>query len=362
LKAIGGGNVTHAWSYGGFRAFAGYFNEHELALLWSLPEIALVEYDCIARIPEYERPELFSSSRVEDSVDGLPGWGQYRSDQKTPGYSMSIPFSPLNDGAGVFIWVLDTGILLTHNEFNDGVNPSRAIFGANFISGEDGSDGNGHGTHCAGTIAGTNAGYARKATVGNVKVLSNAGSGSWSGIIDGMQWVVDHAKNVGGWHIMSMSLGGGKTLIVNEALDRAANSGVPSIVAAGNSNANTINYSPASATHAIAVAATAENNALASFSNYGEIVEVAGPGVNIKSSWWSSPSAYNTISGTSMATPSIAGQVALLIKELNKVPTVDEIRGYIQNYATKGAITPYTSPKIIKNNLIGYDKWNAPSP
>jgi hypothetical protein len=355
LKAVGGGNVTHAWSFHTFRAFAAYYNEQELARLHALPEIDLVEYDCIARIPEHETPELLTGV-VEEGFAGpvpdLPGYGQYRSDQNTLGYSMAIPFQPPFHGAGVTVWVLDTGVRLDHQEFQ-----GRAIFGANFIAGESGDDGNGHGTHCAGTVGGINAGYATQATIGSVKVLANSGSGSWSGIVDGIQWVVDYKKANPGNHLISMSIGGGFTATANAAVNAAAGSGVFSIIAAGNSNADTKNYSPASAADAIAVAAIDSNNALASFSNWGVIVEIGAPGVSIKSAWWTSPTTYNTISGTSMACPAIAGQVAQLISEIGPVATVDALRNYMVTYGTKNAITPYTSPRILKNNLLGYDRW-----
>jgi len=338
-----------------FSCVSAYYNEQELARLHALPEIDLVEYECIERIPEHETPELLAGA-VEDSdfesVPDLPGYGQYRSDQNTLGYSMSIPFQPPFHGAGVTVWVLDTGILLDHQEFPNG----RAIFGANFITGESGSDGNGHGTHCAGTVGGINAGYATQATIGSVKVLANSGSGSWSGIVDGIQWVVTKAGPDAGHHLISMSLGGGFTAIANNAVNSASDAGVISIVAAGNSNADTKNYSPASAAAAIAVAAIDSNNALAAFSNWGEIVEIGAPGVNIKSAWWTSPTTYNTISGTSMACPAIAGQVAQLISAIGPV-TTNTLRNYMATYGTKNAITPYTTPRILKSNLLGYDRW-----
>lgn len=158
-------------------------------------------------------------------------------------------------------------------------------------------DENGHGTHCAGTIGGVTYGVAKNATIVGIKVLDADGAGSNSAVISGISWV---AKNAGGTGVLSMSLGGTYSSALNSAVTSTINTGVTVVVAAGNDNANAALYSPASAPSAITVGAIASTKAKASFSNYGSVVDVFAPGVNILSSWVGSNTATNMISGTSM--------------------------------------------------------------
>lgn len=170
----------------------------------------------------------------------------------------------------------------------------------------------GHGTHCAGTIGGSTYGVAKKASLIAVKVLDASGSGTNSGVISGIQWASSDAssKGISKKAVASMSLGGSKSTAVNSAVASAVGTGMTFVVAAGNDNANAANYSPASEASAITVGATTSANARASYSNYGSVLDIFAPGSSILSSWIGSTTATNTISGTSMATPHVAGAAA----------------------------------------------------
>lgn len=212
--------------------------------------------------------------------------------------------------------------------------------GANFISGESSTDGNGHGTHCAGTAAGVTYGVAKRASIIGVKVLGADGSGSNSGVLAGIDWAVNNAKQNGrvAKSVISMSLGGRFSQATNDAVAQAVSAGVFVTVAAGNNNANAADYSPASERSACTVGATDANDARASFSNFGDVLDIFAPGVAIKSAWIRSNTDTNTISGTSMATPHVAGLAAYLIA-LEGSRTPANLCSRLQSLATKNVIT-----------------------
>jgi len=358
--ALGGGNVTSAYSFGEFRGFAAYLDRMEIQSLRKLPEILMLEEDCIFRIPEGEFGGALENhaNRTTESVPDLPGWGQHRSDQNTQGYSLAIPFNPAGDGSSTSVYVLDTGILLSHEQFG-----GRAVFGASFIAGQT-TDGNGHGTHCAGTIGGAisgvpSAGYVELVGLVAVKVLNNQGSGATSGIVDGINWVINN-RNKAHMSVISMSLGGGASTAMDDACNNAANQGIAVVVAAGNSNADGSTTSPCRAANTVCVAATDANNAFASFSNFGSVVDVAAPGVSIKSAWYTCNTCYNTISGTSMACPSVAGQIVIWAQLSGQTTLLPSgMRQALQSFATRNTITNYGSPKTIGGgNLLSYDRWD----
>lgn len=222
---------------------------------------------------------------------------------------MSTYYYDTQAGQGIDVYVIDTGVLTTHSQFG-----GRATWGANFADSSN-TDGNGHGTHCAGTVAGSTYGVAKKANIIAVKVLRADGSGTNSGVISGIQWASNTARSKGksSKSVASMSLGGGKSSAVNSAVAAAVNTGMTFVVAAGNDNANAANYSPASEPSAITVGATTSSNARSSFSNYGSSVDIFAPGSSILSAWIGSNTATNTISGTSMACPHVAGLAAYLM-------------------------------------------------
>jgi len=227
---------------------------------------------------------------------------------------------------------------------------------------------NGHGTHCAGSATGQNAGIARNAHVHSVRVLNNQGSGTLSGVISG----IDHVANnqvPNECDVASLSLGGGLSEGLNAAATNAVNNGVIVVVAAGNSAADCIGTSPASAEGVVTVAAsTLDDTRLidvaASFTNYGTCVDIFAPGVNITSSWYTSPTAYATISGTSMATPLTAGSIALYCEANgfgNSHPS--QIEAALLAWGTPGIIS--MSQRLIDMgtpNLMIYDRWNSTEP
>ena len=238
-------------------------------------------------------------------------WGLDRTDQRALPLddSYTLPFNVT--GSNVHVYVIDTGINADHTEF-----AGRVGEGMDFASDPDDEipdDCNGHGTHCAGTVLGTNFGVAPGATLHGVKVLNCGGSGSFGDVISGMEWVADNHElmHPGTQAVVSMSLGGGFSQAVNDAVDKLVDAGITTVVAAGNSNTDACTSSPASAPRAITVGATASDDKRAGFSNYGRCVDIFAPGVGIKSAWIGGDNAENTISGTSMATPHVAGVAAL---------------------------------------------------
>ena len=202
----------------------------------------------------------------------------------------------------------------------------------------DTTDGNGHGTHCAGSVAGQTYGVAKEANLIAVKVMSDKGSGSTSNIISGVNWVAGQAKATGKPSVANLSIGGGYSQANNDAIAGLVAAGVTASVAAGNDNSDACNYSPASEPTAITVAATDKTNARAYYSNYGSCCDVFGPGSNITSAWIGSPSATNTISGTSMASPHVCG-VAAKFLSANPAATPADITAQILAEASVGEIT-----------------------
>ncbi|KAH6609399.1 subtilisin-like serine protease [Trichoderma cornu-damae] len=232
---------------------------------------------------------------------------------------------------GITAYVVDTGIRVTHTEFE-----GRATFGANFVNSND-TDENGHGSHVAGTIGGATFGVAKNIKLVAVKVLDASGAGSNSGVLNGMQFVVNdvQTKKLAGKAVMNMSLGGSFSTAVNNAITAIANAGIVPVVAAGNENQDTANTSPGSAPQAITVGAIdATNDVRASFSNFGAGVDIYAPGVGVLSVGIKSDIDTQVLSGTSMASPHVAGLAAYLMA-LEGVTNVTDVSNLIKNLAAK---------------------------
>jgi len=286
------------WSFGEFKGYAASIKDKNLvAKLEQMPEVEWVEEDGVMRINEEE----VSAPEATCTTQKGATWGITRTSEKALNPDGLYTYVDTADGSGVTVYVIDTGIYIQNVDFG-----GRATWGTNTVD-QKTTDGNGHGTHCAGTIGGTAYGMAKKTRLVAVKVLSDSGSGSTAGVISGIEWA---AKDKKGPAVGSMSLGGGKSPTMNAAVTSATSQGLIMVVAAGNDNANACNYSPASTPEAITVAASDNKDTKATFSNYGTCVHLFAPGVAITSTWIGSPTAINTISGTSMACPHVAGQVA----------------------------------------------------
>jgi len=251
-----------------------------------------------------------------------------------------------SSGYGIDAYVIDTGIYLNHSEFE-----GRAMLGKNFINEEAANDLNGHGTHVSGTIGGKTYGVAKKVTLIAVKVLNGAGSGSWIGVIGGVDWVTSNFKLRARKAVANMSLGGGITITVDEAVEQSIAAGITYAIAAGNSNANACNYSPARVRTALTVGATTNTDTRATYSNYGVCVDIFAPGTSVLSSWIGSITATNVISGTSMAAPHVAGVCALHLGHDIQLSDPNEVEIFILQAATEDIVK---SPGAGSPNLLLY--------
>lgn len=267
-------------------------------------------------------------------------WGLDRIDQNA--LPLDTKFQHLGQGEGATVYVIDTGVLDTHTEFT-----GRMVAGFTAINDGRGTvDCNGHGSHVAGTAAGTVYGVAKKAKIVPVRVLDCNGSGTNAGVIAGIDYVTAQKAPRS---VANMSLGGAASDAVDQAVQRAIDAGVVMAVAAGNDNANACNYSPARATNAITVGATAINDARSSFSNFGVCVDLSAPGTGITSAWFDSTTATRTISGTSMATPHVAGAVAAY-RAANPAATPADVVAAIKAKAWKDKISDVQgSPNLLLN-------------
>ncbi|MGW3399757.1 S8 family peptidase [Streptomyces hydrogenans] len=260
----------------------------------------------LAADPAVATVEQNQTVRADATQTNAP-WGLDRIDQASLPLSGTFTY-PDSAGAGVTAYVIDTGVRISHGEF-----AGRAVNGYDAVEGDTvAQDGNGHGTHVATTIAGSTYGVAKAAKVVAVRVLDANGSGTTAGVVAGIDWVTSH-HTAGAPAVANLSLGGGASTTLDNAVKRSIADGVTYAVAAGNSGVNARNSSPARVTEALTVGATGNTDAKASWSNYGAVLDLFAPGVSITAGWHTSDTATNTISGTSMAAPHVAGAAAVYL-------------------------------------------------
>lgn len=325
------GGIGHVYDSPGFRGYSGLFTPEVANLLRHSNDVASIELDSIVKTVEAKTQE------------GAP-WGLSRiSHRKTLGLSDYNKYLYDNDGGeGVTAYVIDTGVNIEHEQFG-----GRAVWGATIPTGDTDTDGNGHGTHCAGTIGSKDYGVSKKAKIVAVKVLKSNGSGTMSDVVKGVEFAANaHVKEAKespkGFKgsTANMSLGGGKSPALDLAVNAAVKAGLHFAVAAGNDDADACNYSPAAAEGAVTVGASTLSDTRAYFSNWGKCVDIFAPGLNILSTYIGSNSATAILSGTSMASPHVCG---LLTYFLSLTPSSDSMFS-----------TAEITPKQLKQNLIKY--------
>src|SRR5256714_4050347 len=330
----------------------------------NLPDAAAAAIAADPRVLYVEQDQEFHivTSTPNPQLDP-PSWGLDRIDQRswtTPSHSYG--FGPT--GKGVTAYIIDTGIDFTHPDLE-----GRASFGDDEISpSTNGADCNGHGTHVSGTVGGATYGVAKDVSLVAVRVLDCSGSGSTSGVVAGIDWVTSK-KNSDPTvpSVANMSLGGGASSTLDQAVTNSINVGVTYAIAAGNGNflgiaQDACTTSPARVGPAITVSATNDTDTKASWANYGTCVDIFAPGVNITSSWWSSTGqTQNTISGTSMATPHVTGAAALYL-ETDPTATAATVAAALVNNATAGVVRSAGSGTPNRLLYTGSDAAPPPPP
>lgn len=279
------------------------------------PRVAYVEPDGIATTTTTQTNATWGLDRIDQA--SLPLNGEYT-------YTSA--------GSNVTSYIIDTGIRKSHTDFG-----SRVTDGFDAVDGAlPADDCNGHGTHVAGTAGGSQYGVAKNTTIVAVRVLDCAGSGYWSWIIAGIDYVT--AAHIPGTSaVANMSLGGGANASADTAIKNSIAKGVTYVVAAGNSSADACKYSPARVAEAITVGATDKTDTKASFSNWGSCIDLFAPGVGITSTWFNSDTDTNTLNGTSMASPHAAG-VAAQYLELNPAASPNDVRNALYAQTTKDIV------------------------
>ena len=308
LSASYGAVPDHVYAHA-INGFSAQMTEEQALALSDDPGVAFVEEDQVMSI---------------DVTQSNATWGIDRIDQTN--LPLSHTYSYTANGTGVNAYIIDTGIRRTHTQFG-----GRAFVGFDSVGdGRNTTDCNGHGTHVSGTVGGSTYGVAKNVHLFAVRVLNCSGSGTNSGVIAGVDWVTAHHISPA---VANMSLGGGVSTALDTAVRNSIASGVTYSIAAGNSNTNASNSSPARVAEAITVGSSTMSDARSSFSNFGSVVDIFAPGSSITSSWDTSDTAINTISGTSMATPHVTGVSARFLQN-NPTATPAAVRNAIVAAAT----------------------------
>ncbi|CAH6722709.1 cerevisin [[Candida] jaroonii] len=327
------GGITDAFKIDSLMGYSGFFMKDTIDLIRRHPSVKFVEQDSMVYASEFETQK------------DAP-WGLARVSHRQP-LSLNSFNQYLYDtegGEGVTAYVIDTGVNVDHEEFG-----GRAVWGSTVPYGDADIDGNGHGTHCAGTIGSASYGVAKKADIVAVKVLRSNGSGSMSDVVKGVEFAAKSHQDAAkkgkkGFKgsTANMSLGGGKSTALDLAVNAAVKAGLNFAVAAGNENQDACNTSPAAAENAITVGASTISDSRAYFSNYGKCVDIFAPGLNILSTYIGSNTATATLSGTSMASPHICGLLSYFV---SLQPSADS-----EFFTAANSVTP----EQLKKNLIAY--------
>ncbi|ODL98258.1 S8 family peptidase [Acinetobacter pittii] len=293
-----------------------------------LPDVAGTAFvEAMKKNPKVVSVENDTIMKIDATTQSNPDWGLDRIDQRN--LPLDSAYSYLQTGSGTTAYIVDTGILSTHQQFS-----GRVLSGYTAISDGNGtSDCHGHGTHVAGTVGGSTYGVAKNVSLVPIRILGCDGSGASSNVIAGLDWILKNGKKPA---VVNMSLGGEANASLDSAVENLFNNGYVMVVAAGNSNTDACSSSPARVSKAITVAATDSTDTRASYSNYGSCVDIFAPGSQINSSWIGSNTATKVLNGTSMATPHVVGVVAEMLQS-----------------------TPTATPQTISTNLLNQASSNV---
>ncbi|KAI8881531.1 hypothetical protein K501DRAFT_324413 [Backusella circina FSU 941] len=331
--------IHHTYSIGTFKGYSGHFDDRILGAIRKSDQIAYVEQDSYVHTTALQNSAPWGLARISHRKR----LSRYNQDK----YYFHAELA----GKDIRVYIIDTGIYVDHDEFE-----GRAVWGTTVPRFEQDVDGNGHGTHCAGIVAGSTFGVAKKASLVAVKVMRSDGSGTMSDVLMGVDWTLRNyledqysSRNTRlKGAVANMSLGGRKSPALESAVDEAVNAGIVFTVAAGNEFGDACRTSPAGAQKAITVGATTIQDMRAVFSNFGTCVDIFAPGMNIVSSW--KGGAAMTMSGTSMASPHVAGLAAYFLSDKWVHP--EEIKRQILTLATDGSLSliPDDTPNLLAFN------------